>query len=240
MADRRDEDTSEDRIKEAVRSVLQKHRGRSNSAIAELLDDAHKAREGRREARQELKEYKEKYPEGAVVLTDAQSKMLDRLKDIKIENLDTLEKDLIGKLEEVQGTLTQREQDLVITRAADLAAFPEDTLKDLIAARKLTPMVETRSETVDGKKVSSEVAMVKGEDGKAVSLIDYITEHAPVYESLLGSTKAGTPGKKTLPQSHSAGKAGNNDDAKSIVEQMLERNRKAATAPNPLRPAATT
>lgn len=241
------DEITKDNLKDAVASVLRKARGNPRTALSKLLDENYGLREDRRRARDELKTYKEKYPEGTPVLTAEQTKVLDSLKEKGIDSAEKLTKEL-GKIDELQGKLKENDLNAMVKEASEMLEFPEGTLRDLMKARDLTLKVEDQTATVDedGKKVKKQirVAMLSKQGETPMAADEFIRAHAMEYEALLGSAEGETTEsrntdttRRRVPSQSTSTKKRSSDSAgvSSIVEEILNANKKAAEAPNPLR-----
>lgn len=187
--------------------------------------------------RDEIKDLKAKpgVQDDAVVLTGDEAKRWDAVKA-----LGKTPEEIAAELEkgtQAAARLADMERRQNARKAAEAAGLNPDAYIALPGALGLS--YEVRTEKVDGKDVSR--AYVKGEDGKDAALsTDYVKarpEWAPLAAAVevKAATEARTGGYTYAPDKR---EGGGKPAPAGGVDAVIEANRKAAEAPNALRPAA--
>lgn len=189
--------------------------------ISDLETDVVKEREKRKEA-------EAKVPgDGSVVLTGDEAKAYPTLKELGALGSAEEIKGKLGRVDEVETKLKDRERRDAVSAAVKAQGWPEDTIDTLLDLRSLDGAAfEVKKETVkkDGKESSVEVAYVTlaGEGQKAQKLSEF-AEATPSLKGLktaAGGTGGQGDGQRWRPQ----------PSGEPPKQESTDEERKAATA----------
>lgn len=231
----------------AARALLRTHRNDAEAALAEEID-AHHA------TRQRLKKARGLVPaEGDVLLKGDDVKRWEAVKSLNLAP-DEITK-LVTRADTAEKALADRADEDLLGEVSTTAKFPKDSLLDLKKARNLK--FEVKQEKVKGKNDKGEEVITTqpvvyvtepGEGKVPTEFTKYVEDKAPTYKGLFetedkGNTPVNGGTRRTVPVTQSPVKDGNTavtggDTAKvpTSIDTLMEANRAAAIAPNPLRP----
>jgi len=186
-------------------------------------------------------------PEGAVVLTAEEAKVHEAWKalDLKPEDVATLK----AERDTLKDKDAQRTRQDAFSGAVKALGWPEDTVVTLLDMRSLDgATVELKPEKVrdpkTGKDVDVQVPYVTlAGDGQKPQKFAEFASTAPQLKGIrtdAGGNGNGTGGEgRFVAEQFGAGRAATGS-TEGGIDAMIEANRKAAAAPNPLRPAKAT
>jgi hypothetical protein len=233
-----------DTARTAAQAILKEHGNNAVAAIADLTDQTYRLRT-------RLRSMKDSIPkDGDVVLKGDDVKRWEAVKglNLKPEELAALP----TKIADLEKKVAERSDTDLLVEVGDVAKFPRTVLADLAKARGLKYEIKTEKVKVtgkDGKETveTRKVVMVTEKDSTTpVELSAYIEEKAPEYkdrftkddkdQSTQGGAGGGGTRRKTFTTQQAASDS-SDAEKKTSIDEAIEKNRAAARAPNPLRPA---